>query len=81
LYRIGHGLMLALAMVGVVVAVRQRNWLAWTFILLLVYGTLLHIFASSAVPRYTIPYLPYVFIFFSVGLVSLFDIRRHLGRI
>jgi 4-amino-4-deoxy-L-arabinose transferase-like glycosyltransferase len=80
-YRIGHGLMLALALVGVVSAVRQRNWLAWTFILLLVYGTLLHIFASSAVPRYTIPYLPYVFVFFSAGLVFIFDMRRYFERI
>jgi 4-amino-4-deoxy-L-arabinose transferase-like glycosyltransferase len=81
LYRIGHGLMLALALVGVVIAMRQRNWLAWALILLLGYGTLLHIFASTAIPRYSIPYLPYVFVFFSVGLVSLFDIRRHLERV
>jgi 4-amino-4-deoxy-L-arabinose transferase-like glycosyltransferase len=75
-YQIGHWLLLLLAGGGLWATTRARHWSLLAWCLVLPYVTLLGIFVTPN-PRYTLPFLPLVFILAVTGLDStVLFIRR-----
>lgn len=73
LYRLAHALVLLLAGVGILEALRSRRWPCWVLTGVCVYSALVHLFLSTAVPRYSIPLLPLILLFASAGMLQLWD--------
>lgn len=68
-YRIGHWLLLVLAGGGLWAATRMRHWSLLAWCLVLPYATLFGIYVKPN-PRYTLPFLPLVFILAALALDS-----------
>jgi 4-amino-4-deoxy-L-arabinose transferase-like glycosyltransferase len=77
LYLAVHAGMMAVGLVGVVLSLKRR--LAWSMLLMLIYGTLAHV-TRGALPRYVLPYMPMVFIFVAWAVVLGYDASRWRRR-
>ena len=80
LYLVQNAIYYALALVGLVVAVRRREWVLLSLLVLPAYAVAMHM---PFVPqyRYMLPFTPYVFAFTGLGLMWLVDrCRTHFDR-
>lgn len=73
LYLVAHTGLMATGLAGVIISLKRR--LAWPMILLLVYGTISHVL-RGALPRYVLPYMPFVLVFAAYALVLGRDALR-----
>lgn len=73
LYRLGHLVVLLLAVTGFAEAFRSRRWRALVLAGVLIYTIVVHLFISTAVPRYSIPVLPLILLFATAGTLRLWD--------
>lgn len=76
-YRLAHSAVLVLAIIGLVEAWYRRRWLFWVPALLWAYSVGFHLFISTAAPRYSLPTLPLMMIFFSLGLLWVLPMDKH----
>ena len=69
-YLISHTLLLA-ALAGAVVGLRRRDAATGALVMLLAYNTMVVLFLTKPHPRYTLPFLPLVFLLAAQGVVAL----------
>jgi hypothetical protein len=74
-YQIGHGAILLLAAGGLWVAIRMKHWPLLAWCLILPYITVIGVYFKPN-PRYTIPFLPLVFILMATGSSSIWQYVR-----
>jgi hypothetical protein len=75
-YQIGHALILLLAGGGLWAVFQIRHWALLAWCLVLPYITVLSIYFKPN-PRYTLPFLPLVFILTVLGTCSAWQCLRH----
>lgn len=75
IYVAAHLCLVGLAVGGIVVGLRRRDVAVGTLSLLLMYFTGTCLFFTGSHPRYTLPFLPLLFVLMVVGLESLLKSR------
>ncbi|MBN2004648.1 MAG: glycosyltransferase family 39 protein [Anaerolineae bacterium] len=80
-YRLAHGVILLLGVVGVWEAFRRQRRIAWLLPAIWLYTITVHLFLSTAEPRYAVPVLPVILILAVAGVFWLWGLIRKPTRL
>ncbi len=81
-YRLAHGVILLLGAVGIWEAFRRQRRPAWPLPAIWLYTIAVHLFLSTAEPRYSVPLLPVILILAVAGALWLWSlIHKQTGQL